>query len=57
MEREASKRVQHPPVPDVEAVAAAAAAAEMFWPFPLCRCPPLLLPPPPVFGCTKEKSK
>lgn len=24
------------------------------WPFPLCLCPPLLLPPPPDFGCKEQ---
>lgn len=52
--REDKRTVQQPPVPDVEG--AAVELALLFWPFPLCLWPPLLLPPPPDLGCKEQKN-
>lgn len=40
--------VQQPPTPDEDG--AAVELVLLLWPFPLCLCPPLLLPPPADFG-------
>lgn len=29
----------------------------LFWPFPLCLWPPLLLPPPPDFGYKRRENE
>lgn len=46
------RAVQQLPIPDEGG--AAVALVLLFWPFPLCLWPPLLLPPPPDFGCKKK---
>ena len=46
--------VQQPPIPAEEG--AAVELVLLFWPFPLCLWPPLLLPPPPDFGCKATKT-
>lgn len=50
-----TRAVQQPPIPDEEG--AAVELVVLFWPFPLCLWPPLLLPPPPDFGCTEERKR
>lgn len=46
---------QQLPIPDEEG--AAVGLVLLFWPFPLCLWPPLLLPPPPDFGCNVDRTK